>query len=404
MPDSRRVVGGIDTHKEMHVAGVVDEVGGVLATESFPATPKGYGQLISWMRSFGQVLRVGIEGTGSYGAGISERFAAAEIEVVEINRPNRQMRRLRGKSDEVDAVAAARAALVDENLATPKGRSGIVESIRALRVAFTSMRNTRTRVANQIHGLVVTAPELLRIQLQDLELDDCVSRCARLRPGNLADPINGTRSALKALSRQYLELTDQLEELQSDLTTLVAQANLALVSAYGVGADVASILLIVAGENPERLKSEAAFAALCGVSPVDASSGKTIRRRLNQGGNRQGNHALWRIVMVRLSKHAETRAYAERRKAEGKTIKETIRCLKRYVAREIFQLLTNPQDVPAGPELRAKRTRAQVSLAVVADRFKTYPIFVSKIERGLSFDSGFAIRYEKWLDDQLSNV
>lgn len=404
MHDQKQVVGGIDTHKDNHVAAVVDHLGGVLAAESFPATPSGYDQLISWMTSFGSLLRVGIEGTGSYGVGIAERFAVAGVEVVEINRPNRQMRRLRGKSDTVDAIAAARSALVGEDMVTPKGRSGVVESIRALRVAFTSMRDSRRRVINQLHGLIVTAPESLRTELQDLRIDDCIDRCARFRPGDIADPHQATKTALKALSRLHLELTERLEELRSGLTALVAKANLALVSAFGVGPDVASILLVVAGENPERLRSEAAFAALCGASPIDASSGKTVRRRLNRGGNRQGNHALWRIVMVRLSKHAETRAYAERRKAEGKTIKEIIRCLKRYVAREIFQLLTNPSTVPDGPSLRVRRLKQNITLATVAGRFKIREIFVSQIERSITFDSGFAVRYQKWLDDQLIPV
>ena len=384
MTDQQRaVIGGVDTHKDIHVAAVVDDVGRILTTAEFPATAAGYRRLVSWMRNLGQLQRVGVEGTGAYGAGLARHLAAEDIEVVEINRPNRQARRRRGKSDTADAEAAARAALNGEAAGAPKSQAGIVESIRALRVAFTSMRDTRTRISNQIRDLVVTAPEQLRRILGPLDTDDRVERCAGFRPGELVDPLEATKAALRALARQHQGLTIELDALRAQLDILTATANPALRAATGVGVDVASILLIAAGDNPERLSGDAAFAALCGASPVEASSGKTVRHRLNQGGNRQANHALWRIAMVRMTCDPRTRAYAERRRAEGKTIREIVRCLKRYIAREVFVLLTNPKPVIAGADLRTARNAAGISLATVADQLGTWATRISQLERGL---------------------
>jgi transposase len=331
MPKKTRVVGGIDTHKDNHVAAVINEVGGELATQSFPTTSTGYKSLIAWMQSFGDVICVGVEGTGTYGAGISERLTKSGINVIEVNRPNRQTRRQRGKSDTVDAICAARSALSGDATAEPKSHDGIVASIRALRVSFCSLRDTRRRVANQIHALVLAAPERLRNELSELSLESCVDRCARFRPGDLADSTQGCRAALRALFRHYQDLTEQIAELRAQLDGLVVQANPALVSAFGVGTDVASILLVVAGDNPERLKSDAAFAALCGVSPIEASSGKVIRRRLNRGGDRRGNNALWRVVMVRLTRDSETKDYMKtaarrgQKQTRNRSLFETLR-------------------------------------------------------------------------------
>jgi transposase len=404
MPKKTRVVGGIDTHKDNHVAAVIDEVGGELATQSFPTTPRGYSKLITWMQSFGEVICVGVEGTGTYGAGISERLNKAKIDVVEVNRPTRQARRQNAKSDAVDAVSAARSALSGDATAEPKRHDGIVASIRALRVPFCSLRDSRRRVANQIHALVVAAPERLRNELNELTLEACVERCARFRPCELSDSTQGCRAALRVLCRHYQDLTEQIAELRAQLDVLVVEANPALVSAFGVGTDVASILLVVAGDNPERLKNDAAFAALCGVSPIEASSGKVVRRRLNRGGDRRGNNALWRIVMVRLVHDSETKDYMKRRLAEGKSKREVVRCLKRYVAREMFTLLTNPPEVPVGAELRKAREKAKISLSIVAEAFEVWPIFISRIERGLAHDLAFANRYRDWLSEQKINA
>jgi transposase len=398
--EDRDVTGGVDTHKQTHVAAVVDAIGRILATASFPATPTGYRRLLVWMGSFGRVARVGVEGTGAYGAGLARYLASENVDVVEVNRPNRQARRRRGKNDTVDAEAAARAALNGEAASIPKSTNGIVESIRALRIAFTSMRDTRTRLANQIRDLIVTAPEQLRTALEPLDTAARVERCARFRPGPLTDPTEATKRALRALARQHQALTVEMDSLRLELDALTAEANPALRAAKGVGVDVAAILLIAAGDNAHRLTSDAAFAAMCGASPVEASTGLIVRHRLNHGGNRQGNHALWRIVMVRLTCDPATKAYAERRRTEGKSRREIIRCLKRYVAREIYQLLTNPAPVANPAELRTARLAIGATLTEVAEHFGVWPTKISRLERGQTRDDDLAHRYRNWLTAQ----
>lgn len=396
------VTGGVDTHKDLHVAAVVDGRGMLLGSEQFATTPQGYRSLLTWFRTFGEVDKVGVEGTGAYGAGLARFLGETGVEVVEVNRTNRQMRRSRGKSDIVDAEAAARAALNGEATVAPKAHDGIVESIRALRMAFTSARNSRSRVSNQIRDLVLTAPDLLREVLGPLSCPERVERCARFRiVGDLAEPTEGTRMALRMLARRYQTLTTEMVELESQLDALTARANPALRGARGVGSDVASILLVAVGDNPERMTNEAAFAALCGAAPVDASSGKVVRHRLNRAGNRQANHALWRIVMVRLTCDPATQHYMERRTTEGKTQREIVRCLKRHVAREVFRLLVEPAAVPAGFDLRTKRETAGATLSTVAEALLTSITTISRLERAKTFDTELALRYEAWLHIRL---
>lgn len=392
------IYGGVDTHKDLHVAAVIDQAGRVLGTESFAASPAGYRRLEGWIRAFGPVVKVGIEGTSSYGVGLTRHLLGAGIEVVEVNRPNRQVRRRLGKSDTVDAEAAARAALSGDATSAPKGNDGIVESIRALRVALCSTRSHRTRIANQIRDLLNTAPEPLRCALEPLTTAQRVQRCARLRPGNPIKPLEATKAALRTLARQHQAFDEDLTELRQRLDELTAVANPALRAAKGIGTDVASILLIAAGDNPHRLTSEASFAALCGTSPVEASSGKITRHRLNSGGNRQANHALWRIAMVRLATDADTRAYAARRQTEGKTRREIIRCLKRYIAREVYRLLTNPHPPTDTSDLRPLRQRAGISLQTAADALNTWPATISTIERGNAPHHHLAPAYRDWLN------
>jgi transposase len=398
MADTRRVVGGVDTHKDVHVAAVIDAQGKILGTSEFETTAGGYRGLLAWMRSFGELVKIGVEGSGSYGAGLTRYLTGAGVEALEVNRPNRQTRRLRGKSDTVDAEAAARAALSGEARVTPKAQDGIVESIRALRVAFVSARRSRARVINQIGDLLVSAPGALRDALEALSTSERVERCARFRAGgDPADPVEGTKRALRAMARRYEALSAEMEDLGETLNELTARANPALCGARGVGPDVAAILLITAGDNPERLTSESSFAALCGVAPVQASSGKTVRHRLNRAGNRQANHALWRIAMVRLTCDPKSKAYLARRIAEGKTKREIVRCLKRYIAREVFRHLTAPATVPHGPQLRTARQNANLSLQTIATALGTWPICISQIERGITHDTHLTRRYQTLL-------
>lgn len=391
------VIGGVDTHRDTHVAAVVDGVGRLLDTRSFGTTAGDYARLSGWMRSFGTLTRVGVEGTGSYGAGLARHFASVGVEVVEVNRPNRQMRRTRGKNDTIDAEAAARAALNGQATATPKARDGLVESIRVLRIAFRSARSSRASVGVQIRDLVLTAPDELRSVFEPLETADRVERAARFRPGPVIDPLEATRTAMRSLARRYQALTTEIEQLRAQLDELTLAANPALRAAKGVGADVASILLITAGDNPERIRSDAAFAAMCGASPIEASSGRTVRHRLNQGGDRQANHALWRIALVRLATDPATKAYAARRRAEGKSTKEIIRCLKRYIAREVFGLITKERHVPDVSDLRPARLAAGLTLQTVADHFGVWPARISEIERGVTRDDELERRYRDWL-------
>jgi len=336
----RLVTGGVDTHAEVHVAGMVDQAGRVLGTQEFPATTKGYQALLAWMRSHGELVKAGVEGTGSYGAGLARYLAAAGVQVTEVIRPNRQARRRRGKSDAADAVAAALAALNGEASGTPKARDGAVESIRALQVARRGAIKARTQAGNQLRDLIVTAAEQLRGKLAGLPTLQRVTVAARFRPGDLTDPAEAAKAAMAAVARRHQVLTAEITQLDTCLDALVAQAAPAgFLAKTGVGTQVAATLLVTAGDNPGRLVTEASFAALCGASPVDASSGKQRRHRLNRGGDRQANSALWRIVLVRMSHDPRTRAYVARRTAEGKTTKEIMRCLKRYVAREICKAL-----------------------------------------------------------------
>jgi transposase len=398
--ERRLVIGGVDTHKDVHVGAVIDDRGKILDTAEFETTAKGYRLLVEWMVGFGELQRVGVEGTGAYGAGLARHLAEAGVAVVEVNRPNRQMRRRRGKSDTVDAESAARSVLNGEATVVPKTHDSIVESIRALRVAFTSARNSRTRVALQIRDLIVTAPAPLRAEIEGLTTAQRVTRCARFRPGDPTDPREATKLALRSLSRRYEALTEEMGELGRVLDELTYNVNPALRSARGVGPDVAAILLVTAGDNPERLRNESAFAALCGVSPVQASSGMTTRHRLNRSGNRQANNALWRIAVVRATHDEETKAYVARRLTEGKSKREIIRCLKRHIAREIFVHLTNPAVVPVGTELRAERNAAKISLTTASTELGTYPLRISRLERGIDHDREFAEQYRAWLERQ----
>jgi len=345
---ARSVTGGVDTHALAHLAAVVDQVGRVLGSEEFPASAQGHTAALAWMRSFGELVKVGVEGTGSYGAGLARCLAAQGVEVVEVIRPNRQARRRRGKSDPADAVAAALAALNGEASGAPKAHDGAVESLRALRVARRGAVKASTQAANQLRDLIVTAPEELRAKLKPLSSAQRLALAARFRPGDLEDPHEAVKAAMAAIARRYQQLQAEIERLDAALESLVSRAAPPpFLAKQGVGLQVATTLLTTIGDNPERLASEASFAALRGASPLDASSGKQRRHRLNSGGDRQANSALWRIVFVRMAHDPRTKTYLARRTAEGKTTKEIMRCLKRYVAREVYKALVATHKTPA---------------------------------------------------------
>jgi transposase len=339
------VTGGVDTHADAHVAAALDLIGGLLGVESFPTTPAGYAQLLAWLRSFGPVGLVGVEGTGSYGAGLTRHLVAAGVKVVEVDRSDRQERHRSGKSDPLDAESAARAALSGKAKGAPRGRDGTVEAIRALMVAKRSAKGERTRSINQARSLVVTGPDDLRTRFEHHRTNDLVAELAALRP-RPGDTVGyATRVALRELGRRAEFLATQIDTLEGLLLPLIELQAPSLLEMYGAGPNVAALLIIAAGDHPGRLRSEAAWAHLCGAAPIPAGSGKTTGRyRLNPGGDRQANHALWRIVFTRIGSHQPTQVYFERRLKEGKTKPEIIRCLKRYVAREVYHNLLRTAD------------------------------------------------------------
>jgi transposase len=337
--EARLITGGVDTLADMHVAAALNPVGGLLGVEEFPVTAAGYARLLGWLGGFGTVALAGIEGTGSYGAGLARHVTAAGVRVVEVDRSDRQDRRRQGKSDPLDAVSAARAAQPGRARGAPKGRDGAVEAIRVLMVARRSARSERTQTINQARALIVTGPDDLRARFAGHTVAALVSGLATLRP-RPGDAVGcATRIALRELGRRADFLGGQLERLDELIVALVTARAPGLLALYGVGPHVAALLLVAAGDHPGRLRSEAAWAHLCAAAPIPASSGKVTRHRLNPGGDRQANHALWRIVITRMSSHAPTRAYVERRTAEGLSKTEIIRCLKRYVAREVYRHL-----------------------------------------------------------------
>jgi transposase len=334
-----KIIVGVDTHKEEHVAVVIDKLGARMGQLTLPTTNMGYVALERWARNLGKIEAFGIEGTGSYGAGLTRFLRGQGHTVIEVNRPDRSTRRRLGKSDPTDAEMAARSVLAGVARDQPKSGIEEVEMIRMLKSTKDSAMKGRTQAINQMKALVVTAPVELREVLSGLTSSQLVARCSGWHSGQLDTPTTAAKYALRSLARRYTRLTEEIKGLNRELARLTVAFAPTLIDSIGIGPDTAADLLVTAGSNPERLKSEAAFAALCGVSPIPASSGKTNRYRLNRGGDRRANAALYRIVIIRLRYDVRTRTYLQRRTEEGKTKTEVIRCLKRYVAREVFGIL-----------------------------------------------------------------
>jgi transposase len=339
-PTIRLVIAGVDTHDSTHHAAVLDDLGRELGDQQFPATAAGYTAQLAWVRDHGQVVTIGVEGTGSYGAGLARQLCAAGVTVVEIDRPDRRIRRARGKSDPIDAYAAARAALSGAHVVVPKARDGIVEAIRMLRVTRRGAVKARTQTTNQLK-----TPALMKT-------------CTRLRypaTGSLDDPASAIVVVLRRLARRYEYLTAEIRAADAELRPLITTAAPQMLTQLGVGLEVTGQLLTTVGDNPDRIRSEAAFAHLCGVAPIPASTGKTHRHRLNRGGDRAANNALYTVVLTRLRLDPRTRAYFTRRRAEGLSKREVTRCLQRYVARELYQLLVRlPASSSSWPIPRAE--------------------------------------------------
>ena len=347
----------MDTHLDFHAAVVMDQLGRRLGELKVPTTKKGYGELPRWTEGFGLVACVGVEGTGSYGAGLARHLKAAGIAVVEVERPKRHHHlRRNGKSDPIDAEGAARAVLAGEATGVPKSGDGKVEMIRTLRAARRSAVKARVQAANLLQAMLVTAPEQLRHRLRRLATKELVAVAARFRPGGDPKDVEAaTRFALRSVARRHEALSEEIAELDTQLKRLVAEVIPELLALPGAGTNHAATLLVVAGDNPDRLKSEASFASLCGVSPVEASSGKVVRHRLNRGGNRDANRALHMVCVVRMGSERRTRSYVTKRTAEGKSKWEIMRCLKRYIAREVYSVLLSSATLRPSPLGSASR-------------------------------------------------
>jgi transposase len=342
------VIAGIDTHKDTHHVALIDLNGRELADDAFPVTTIGYQQLLDWVSSHGLIDRVGIELTGSYGAGLTRFLHAAGITVVEVNTTDKATRARRGKDDRIDAFAAAHKVLAGMATATPKDTTGLVESIRVLKLARDSAVKTRTKTLNQIKDLRITAPAQLRESLDGLSLPQAAKKAATFRCDRtrLTDPTHAVKLALKRLGERVAALDKEITDADKDLTDLVTQAAPTLITHPRIGIKTAAQFIVTIGANINRIHSDAAFARICGAAPIPVSSGKTNRMRLHRGGDRQANSALHIIVIGRFKDHQPTIDYRDRKLAQGHSKRDIIRALKRYVAREVFNTLKtdrNPQ-------------------------------------------------------------
>ena len=333
------IVGGIDAHKEKHHAVALDLQGILLDNREFPATSCGYRELVAWLKALGPIDRVGVESTGSYAAGLARYLGEEGIRVVEVNTPHAHTRARKGKDDLIDAEAAARKVLSGDATALPKVTTGTIESIRLIRIARESAVKARSIALVQLQDVLITAPAQLREAITTKSARSKVTQCGALRPdpGRMDEPLQAAKMTLRGLSRRITFLDEEISNIDRQLDTLVTNVAPTLLSRLGIGTQHAAQLLITAGENIDRLTNEAAFARLCGVAPTPASSGNTHRMRLHRGGDRRANSALHMIVVCRLRYDQRTIDYMNRRRAEGLSKKDVIRCLKRFVAREVFR-------------------------------------------------------------------
>ena len=387
------VIAGVDTHADTHHAALISDTGQHVADRSFPATPAGYQALAVFITSHGPLVRVGVEGTSSYGAGLTRVLLATDMPVVEVIRPARTNRR-RGKSDPIDAYAAAAAALANDKLPTPKTSADQVDAIRAVLTVRRSAVKAATATMNQIHNLLITAPNQLREQYRTLSGAKLIAALA----AQTADDHHHIRTALQRLAHRHQHLTAEVTAADTDLDHLTALANPALRSGYGIGPISAAQLLVTAGDNPDRITTDAKLAALCGISPIPASSGKTNRHRLNRGGDRQANSAFHRIALIRLQHDPRTKAWAEPRQTpHNSNNKHILRCLKRALCREIHHYLLNPHDIPDITDLRPLRHTLGLTLAHAAQQLNTTTATNSRLERGQHRNDHLATTYRTWL-------
>jgi transposase len=394
------VVAGVDTHKDTHHVAVLEAgTGARLGDLQVPATPAGYEQLLGFIASFGVIALVGIEGTNSYGAGLARYLAAADVTIREVIRPKRAQRR-RGKSDPIDAYAAAQQALAEPDmLPIAKTSDGPVEQIRVLMAVRRSAMKARIAAHRQITSLLITAPDAVRTRFATLDGDALIDTLAATRPGPAVNSVTAaTGQALRRLARRHQDLTAEIADIDAELRVLTTQSAPTMLATKGFGIVTTATLLITAGDNPARLRTEASFAALCGAAPIPASSGKTTRHRLNRGGDRQANWALHQIALVRLSTDPRTKAYAAKLTAAGKSKKDVLRCLKRAIAREAWHLLVHPAPAPRIDDLRPLRHLQGLTLTQAAEHLGTVPARISELERGTRLNIQLANAYRDYLN------
>ncbi|WP_244242217.1 IS110 family transposase [Nocardioides seonyuensis] len=394
--DPGTIIGGIDTHADtIHVA-AIDPWGRELGDKEFLTTPLGYRQALEFLASHGQVTVVGIEGTSSYGLGITRTASEAGLDVLEVLRPERSVRRREGKSDPIDAYQAAHAVLAGR--ATAAAKSAEVTALRALHNARRSAVKARAAAQVQIRHQLITAPLTSREKYRHHTAVRLIQALAACRPAVHADIEERlVLTALKSLARRHQLLSEEIAALDVELTSVIEQTAPHLLGLHGVGNSTAAQLLITAGGNPDRLRSEASFAALCGTAPVPASSGKTTRHRLSRGGDRRANNALHTIALVRLRNHPPTKAFAARQRAKGRSTPEILRMLKRAIAREMFKQLTRPHEHLGVHDLRPARQAKNITIDAAARALGIAPMTISYTERGKYLTPEVITRYREWL-------
>jgi transposase len=394
--DPDTVIGGIDTHADtIHVA-VIDPWGREVDDQEFATTPAGYHDALAFLAAHGQVAGIGIEGTSSYGTGITRAAIEAGLEVFEVSRPERSVRRQQGKSDPLDAYQAAHAVLAGR--ATSAVKTAEVTALRALHNARRSAVKARAAAQVQIRQQLITSPVRIREKYRHLSAVRLIGALAGCRP--TAHPDLEERlvlMALRSLARRHQQLSEEIARLDVELTSLIEHTAVHLLQVHGVGNTTAAQLLITVGGNPERLRSEASFAALCGTAPVPASSGKTTRHRLSRGGDRHANSALHTIALARMRNHPPTRAFVTRQRQRGRSTPEILRILKRALAREMYKQLTRPHEDLGIDDLRPTRQAKNITIDAAARAIGVAPMTISRTERGKFITPEIVTRYRTWL-------
>lgn len=394
------LIAGVDTHADTHTLAILGAHGGVLLTETFAADQRGYNDLIKTLQNAGSVKLVGVEGTNSYGAGLTRALTTAGYTVKEVLRPTRQVRRMHGKSDSIDAVEAARSLQAGKGISQAKDSSTPAESLRFLLTARAQLITTITALGNCITALLTTAPETVRSKYRDLTTSNLVKRLTASRPGEELDcPHIAVMHAMQQLAQSREAASSKAEQLERQMQSILSAHYPQVLAIYGAGSIVAAQLVVTAGGNPQRIRDEAAFASLCGVAPIPASSGRTDRHRLNRGGDRRGNSALHRIAFIRMRCDERTREYVRRRTTEGKSKREIMRCLKRAIAREVYRALTSQAAATSQHhDLKQLREAKRLTQAQVARALGTHPVRISDIERQRRPLLELTARYKEWLE------